>query len=506
MDNRYDVIVVGAGNAGLAAAATAAKNGLKTILLERNSLPGGCATSFRRGRFEFEASLHELANVGTEEQNGSIRKLFDSLGAQVDWCVEETAFRVIADGEDGYDVTMPSGIDAFCDEMERQVPGCRNSVAEVFRLVEKTNRAIAYLSSGKPDPGVLLSDHADFMRIASHSVDTCLDALGMPKKAQNIMKTYWPYLGAKTSELDFAHYALMMERYIHVYPTMPRYRSHELSLALEKVIRDNGGEVRFHSEVTRLLFDGDSACGVEAGGEKLYGKHIVLNCFPGTAYTQLMKPEAVPEKAVKLENARHNGVMFFTVYLGLNRSAEALGIKDYSVFLYHSPDADEQYEALNRTEDSFVIANCLNKVIPEASEEGTCMLFLTTMLTEKAWSEVRPETYKNTKNRIARRMIETYEKKTGVCVSAHIEEIVMAAPPTFARYLNTPGGTPYGYQMQPWDTMIARIMSAKNERFLKGVSFVGAHAERSDGYSSTYANGRSVAERIVREEKANGRI
>ncbi len=53
MSEKYDVIVVGAGNAGLVAAATTAKNGLKTLLLEKHNLPGGCATSFRRGRFEF---------------------------------------------------------------------------------------------------------------------------------------------------------------------------------------------------------------------------------------------------------------------------------------------------------------------------------------------------------------------------------------------------------------------------------------------------------------------
>ena len=59
MDTTYDVIVVGAGNGGLAAAATTAKGGLKTLLLEKHNLPGGCASSFVRGRFEFEPSLHE---------------------------------------------------------------------------------------------------------------------------------------------------------------------------------------------------------------------------------------------------------------------------------------------------------------------------------------------------------------------------------------------------------------------------------------------------------------
>ena len=63
MDKQFDVIVVGAGNGGLTAAANTAKAGLKTLLLEKHNIPGGCATSFRRGRFEFEPSLHELCGT-----------------------------------------------------------------------------------------------------------------------------------------------------------------------------------------------------------------------------------------------------------------------------------------------------------------------------------------------------------------------------------------------------------------------------------------------------------
>ena len=95
MEKMYDVIVVGAGNGGLAAAANTASEGLKTLLLEKHNIPGGCATSFRRGRFEFEPSLHELCSVGTAEHPDSVYKVFDSLGAKINWRYEHDIFRVI---------------------------------------------------------------------------------------------------------------------------------------------------------------------------------------------------------------------------------------------------------------------------------------------------------------------------------------------------------------------------------------------------------------------------
>jgi len=503
MTNHYNVIVIGAGNAGLATAATTAKNGLKTLVIERNILPGGCATSFSRGRFEFESSLHELANVGTEQNPGSVRNLFEYWQADVTWVNEENAFRVITGGEDGYDATMPSGIEAFCSEIERQVPDSRKSVEALFECAQKVEAAMAYMSSGKVDPSVLASEHADFMRMASHSVDECLNALNMPKKAQNIVKTYWTYLGAPTDKLDMAHYLLMMSRYISGSPAMPSMKSHELSLALDKVIKDNGGEIWYNTEVTEILTENGKAVGIKIGEREIFADFVVANCFPETAYTKLLPKEVVPEKAVKLVNARKKGELFFTVYLGLNRSAQELGIKDYSVFIYNSPDSLEQYKSMDNRDESFVIVNCLNNVIPKASEEGTCTLFLTTMLSDKAWEDVNEGNYKKVKNKLAKRMIETYEQKLGISVTPYIEEIVIATPATFARYLNTPYGTPYGYEVQPWDTMIARIMNGSKEQFVENLYFVGAHSDRADGYSSAYSNGYSTAGRILREAKKN---
>ena len=60
---QYDVVVIGAGNGGLTAAIRVLQGGFSCLLLEKHNLPGGFATSFKRGRFEFEASLHELNDL-----------------------------------------------------------------------------------------------------------------------------------------------------------------------------------------------------------------------------------------------------------------------------------------------------------------------------------------------------------------------------------------------------------------------------------------------------------
>lgn len=501
----YDVIVVGAGNAGLATAATVAAAGLRVLVLDRNSIPGGCATSFRRGRFEFEASLHELANIGYEDKPGSVRLLFEKLGIDVNWHIEENAFRTIVKGQEGYDVTMPMGVVEFCEEMERNVPGSYDSTMAVFELAKKADAAFAYMSAGRPDPAVLMSEHIDFLRMASHTATEVFNALGMPKKAQDIFSTYWSYLGTPCDQIDFLLYIAMVSRYICGGPAVPDMRSHEISLAIEKSIKAHGGEIRYNTEVTRIIVEDGRAVGVEIGEERIFADRIVSNVSPDVMYSTLIDPDKVPEKAVKLTNARRLGCRFFTVYLGLDCSAEELGIKDYSTFIASTADTREQYRQLDDPEESFVIVNCLNCAVPHATPEGTCTLFLTIMISDEGWGDVEPHEYKRKKNKIADRMIAECEEQMGLDVRSHIEEIVIATPATFARYLNTPGGTPYGYELSVWDSMLARMLNGGKEKFIDRLYLVGAHGERGDGYSSTFANGNSVGKKIIKEAQADGK-
>ncbi|WP_435832978.1 NAD(P)-binding protein [Nocardia vinacea] len=61
----YDAIVIGAGNAGLTAAATLQRAGSEHCCWNDTTSPG-CGTSFHRGRFECEVALHQLSGVGVD--------------------------------------------------------------------------------------------------------------------------------------------------------------------------------------------------------------------------------------------------------------------------------------------------------------------------------------------------------------------------------------------------------------------------------------------------------
>lgn len=101
-------------------------------------------------------------------------------------------------------------------------------------------------------------------------------------------------------------------------------------------------------------------------------------------------------------------------------------------------------------------------------------------------------------------MIEYYEKTVGVSLQPYIEEIEVATPVTFSRYLNTPNGTPYGYQVRIWDSILPRTMNLEKERTVKGLRFCGAHSERMDGYSSAFFSGESTAKKTIEDIEIAG--
>ena len=77
MDEHSDVVVLGAGIAGLTAAALLAKAGLRVQLLEAHHQSGGCAGTFRRGPYTFDVGATQVAGL---EPGGIHARIFQHLG------------------------------------------------------------------------------------------------------------------------------------------------------------------------------------------------------------------------------------------------------------------------------------------------------------------------------------------------------------------------------------------------------------------------------------------
>ena len=508
MENRkmtyeYDVVVVGAGNGGLTAASRLAQEGLRVVLLERHNLPGGCAASFVRGRFEFEASLHELCGVGTPEKPGAVRRLFTQLGADAGFINEKNLFRAITVGEDGFDVTLKSGGEEFYRSVTEACPGSEKAVRKLRKLMDDTEKALEYndASKGSPSKLVMLLKYSKFLLSASHSIDDILRSLGFTLKERHILETYWSYLGVPADELNAFHYLEMLRGYINGGAGVPYHKSYGLSLSLADVFLKNGGEIRYNTEVTGLIFENGRVAGVTAGADEYRAKEVVSNVIPHNVFGMKGR-ENIPLREKRLLNARKLGISFICIYLGLDATAEELGIKDYSLFVAHMASSRNQYLAEHAK--GMYVVNCLNVAVPDATPEGTCSLFFTVpIFTEKLIRGFDSGNYREMKSEVAELYIEDYERVTGIRIKDRIEEISVATPVTFARYFGSPNGTAYGYELSKWDSLMARNLSQESELNIAGLTFCGGHSVRGDGYGVSYESGMSAAEAVIKRMKGS---
>jgi phytoene dehydrogenase-like protein len=505
MANQYDVIVVGAGNGGLIAACTAAGMHLRTLLLEKHNLPGGCATSFVRGRFEFEASLHNLPFMGQGEARGETGQLFDRLGVDVPCYPIRESLHFILTGNNGFEFSAGTGRDSFAAEAERYVPGCTQSLDRFYALCDDLNRGLAYISvqKGPPDFGQLIRMHPNYIRLASSTVQEMYDAIELPEKLQQIISIFALYQCCNVRDLDAARFMLMVDSFIKYGAYQPRRRSHGISSAIADSARNAGCDIWYNAEVRQILTANGRVCGVRlTDGSEVMSDNIICNVIPHAAYGKLINPAAVPVPEMKKANARTFGGRGFCFFLGLNKAYGELGISHYSVFIIHDlNNAAIIRQGATRESNPCLSANCLNLVVPDCSPPGTCMLCLTTVFSEDTWQDVTPENYTRIKREFADRLIACYESATGVRLRDSIEEVVISTPVTYARYLGTPQGTIFGYYPQDWDGMMSRTMGEYFEQTIPGLSFVGGHGTRMSGYVPSYMSGYLAALKLAEQMK-----
>ena len=506
---KFDCVVIGAGNGGLAAACKMALEGKKTLLIEKHNLPGGCASSFRRGRFEFETALHELCEWGTEENPANCRKfVVDDYGVKLKGHIVPENFRVITTASDGkthIDATLPCGVEAFTDAMEKYVPGCRKSIEDFFEIGQECLDAGNYSLSvnGNTDNKYMMEHFPNFLRVGSYPVNKVFKALKMPPLAQDIMNTYWGYLAVDADRLSYLQYSNMVNLYVRYGAWIPDKTSHELTTGMVERFREMGGTVWFNCTAEKILFGDDKAVsGVVTDRGTIETRHVICNANPSMVYATMVPEEVIPERMIKLANARKYSARMFVVYLGLDKSAEELGLKDYSIFMPETADSAKEYESGKRMETNLnMVSVCYNTVNPDFSPEGTCVISLTTTYMDDDWANVEEDNYVETKNRLAKRMIERFEQKLGVEITPYIEEIEVATPWTMCNFVNVPQGAAYGYELDGWDSMMARMRMMGSEYEVKGLRFVGAASIRGDGYNSAIFSGNTMARLTIGDMK-----
>ena len=244
-----------------------------------------------------------------------------------------------------------------------------------------------------------------------------------------------------------------------------------------------GVQIEYRQHVDKILVKNGRAYGVRtARGDEIHADYVISSAYPNAVYTHMIEPlSEVPAGATKMVNGRRLSLTAFSVILILDKPAEELNIKDYSIFRGDTMDTDLLYENLAGLGPyRYLTCICHNYGNPGVTPEGTCSFSVTVLPRVDGWKTVKAEDYDRVKHEVAKQLIDDMSEYFGVNLLDHV--------------LN---GCIYGYAHTMEDHIVARLQTAEEEKFIDRLEFAGAHAISGDGMGPAVTNGRKAAKNVL---------
>lgn len=499
----FDAIVIGAGNAGLTAATTLQRGGARTLLLERHNIPGGCATSFIRGEFEFEVALHQLSGMGTKKNPFIMRKIFTDLGIMDKLTIveERELYRVVMPSKENkgheIDISLPASMKALRKTLTAHYPAESENIESYLTLCEKLSLECFMMlprAQKMNDEALLASSCPNYLKYGLTSAKEVLNEFFDDKDLKAVIAAYWCYLGLPPKDIPFCDLAVMLYAYAAFKPCHVQGGSQAISSALLESFLAAGGEVQFNTGAQKIITENQTVTAVQTEHGDIYRcDHIISNTSPLHTFNELLDIPT-PKQAADDMKSRRLGTSAFVLYLGLDCTPKELGITAASNFIMDDRDEEVAFATMQGIiNPTHTMLTCYNHDDPSFAPEGKSAISLLCLQYSQAWQELPVEQYAQAKYDFAQKLID-HAERVFPNIRKNIEEVEVATPLTMMRYLNTPGGAIYGFQQNTQDANMFR----QRIDAIKGLHMAGSW-NGMGGFQPTYMIGESTARAILKK-------
>jgi all-trans-retinol 13,14-reductase len=345
----WDVIVIGSGIGGLAAAAALSKRGKRVLLLEQHSVAGGQTQTFVRQGWEFATGVHYIGGVGPQAGGEG------QFGRLLAW-LSDGALQ-FAPCANPYDIVRLPGFEfgiqhpqsAYRAALLLRFPAEQAAIDHWFQASHEASKAAFTLMALHSLPAwiaaglrLLRGQHAQAW--AHHTLADEMARIANPQ-LRAVLGARWGDYGAAPVTAPFVEHALVTGSYDAgaYYPVGGPAR---FAQTLLPAVLAAGGECRLGAEVRRILVEDGRVAGVEVTQNGVTrtesARHVISDI--GAANTVACLPEGEAPAWRDEINALAPGLGFVALYIGLEGDLAAAGASSANHWIYEQEDISRVWQ------------------------------------------------------------------------------------------------------------------------------------------------------------------
>ncbi|NQU51848.1 MAG: FAD-dependent oxidoreductase [Bacteroidetes bacterium] len=477
----YDAIIIGAGLGGLIAGAKLAKGGKKVLLIEQHSVPGGCATSFKRGDFIMEVGLHEMDGLHKKDLK---TRIFRDLGVfdKVDFLKLPDFYR-LKKGQ--LDIVVSHVPEEAKETLLKHFPDEEKAIDAYFnQIFDET-----------------IGNFYDSDEVGA-SVGQFMDSITDNEDLKFVLLGNLGYYHDDPYALSLDYYSVAQRSYYTGGGNFIKGSSQRLSDYLSDYIKDNGGEVIMRHSVTEIIVENEKAVGVTYVGKKkgsepkkAFATDIIANAAMQNVAEML--PEKYGSELTNQIKDHDIAASLLTLYLGFNKPLQDLGFKNYATFIFGDEMKTQADIVKNSKSDystrSFTFID-YGQVDSELAPKGKSVGAVCCVDYTSEWEGLSRNEYLAKKEEVSKTFIKRLEKLIPGLTDA-VEYYELGTATTVKRYILTPKGSVYGFAQTPEKIIAEDIKSIEN------LHFASAWAKLGGGYSGAIYNGYMCGIGILRNRR-----